>query len=355
MNLVLSTYQKEDCIFLLKDLTDIIEDVSKEEKERKIADGINYSEMITREEFVEKEINEVFLTMLEDEADKLADYIGIISDEAYKQKGNELVLVSLARAGSPVGVLMKHYLKFKYQKDFPHYSISIIRGKGIDENALSYILKNHPNADILFVDGWTGKGSITFELKKSIKAYNEKYGTNIDDQLAVIADPAKKSGIYGTREDICIPIACLNSTVSGLVSRTIHNEGYIGEKDFHGAKFYKHLKREDYSNLFIKKITDCFKKDHSIVVCEKPDEDYVENVIQTMKGNGLLPDDADSTRLKMSIGETSRAMIRRIPKCVYVKNKENPDLRFILYMANKKGVPIYESNTCGYQCVSVIK
>ena len=42
--LVNSTYKKEDCIFLLKDLTNIIPSTSLEEKEKMIANGRNYSE-----------------------------------------------------------------------------------------------------------------------------------------------------------------------------------------------------------------------------------------------------------------------------------------------------------------------
>lgn len=349
-----STYKKEDCIFLLKDLTDVMEEISVEEKEKRIASGVNYSEMISKEDFVSPEINKLFLNMLDDGAEKLADYIGIISDEAFRQKGNDLIIVSLARAGSPIGVLIKRYLKFKYMITVPHYSISIIRGKGIDENALHYILNKHPKGGLLFVDGWTGKGSITSELKKSIKEFNKKYEKNINDTLAVLADPAKKSRIYGTREDVCIPNACLNSTVSGLVSRTIHNPEYIQGKDFHGAKFFEGLKDEDFTNLFIEKIEECFQKNHTVVSFEKPEESYVEDVINYLIAEKVIPCGFDLTKLKLSIGETSRAIIRRKPAGIYVKNMDNPDLRFVLHMARLKQIPVYERNLPGYACISVL-
>ena len=48
--------------------------------------------------------------------------------------------------------------------------------------------------------------------------------------------------LCGTHEDILIPSSCLNSTVSGLVSRTFLREDIIGEKDFHGAVFYEELR-----------------------------------------------------------------------------------------------------------------
>ena len=51
----------------------------------------------------------------------------------------------------------------------PHYSVSIIRDRGIDENALHYIYRTHPEGKIQFVDGWTGKGAISIELTKACR------------------------------------------------------------------------------------------------------------------------------------------------------------------------------------------
>ena len=66
-----------------------------------------------------------------------------------------------------------------------------------------------------------------------------------DSSLAVLADPCGYSNVYGIRDDFLIPSACLNSTVSGLVSRTVLRDDLIGKDDFHGAKFYKELKDVD--------------------------------------------------------------------------------------------------------------
>ena len=45
--------------------------------------------------------------------------------------------------------------------------------------------------------------------------------------MAVLADPGYCTSIYGTREDFLIPSACLNATVSGLISRTVLNDTFI--------------------------------------------------------------------------------------------------------------------------------
>ena len=47
-----------------------------------------------------------------------------------------------------------------------------------------------------------------------------------------IADPAHSVKICSTREDFLIPSACLNSTISGLMTRTVERKDLIGEYDF---------------------------------------------------------------------------------------------------------------------------
>ena len=87
----------------------------------------------------------------------------------------------MARAGTPAGILVKHYIKQKYRLDIPHYSISIIRGRGIDKNAMKYLLQRYQPGQLLFVDGWIGKGAISDELKKRFKRisrYSARYCSN---------------------------------------------------------------------------------------------------------------------------------------------------------------------------------
>ena len=170
--------------------------------------------MISEETPIDSRVIKIFNEILKAKADDLAKYVGIISEAIYCKYSTNSIIVSLARAGSPVGALVKRYLQYQYKVDIPHYSISIIRGKGIDWNALDYIVSRHPLGQIIFVDGWTGKGSISNELLSAIEAYNTARGTSISPNLAVLADPARIEAIAGTREDVCIPNACLNSTIS---------------------------------------------------------------------------------------------------------------------------------------------
>ena len=182
----------------------------------------------------------------------------------------------------------------------------------------------------------------------------EKYNQNIDDSLAVLADPAKKSEIYGTRKDVCIPNACLNSTVSGLVSRTIHNSDYIKDTDFHGAVFFDSLVSQDYSNYFIEKVSSKFKKNHSNVIFEKPELSYVDHVFNTLISKKILDKNFDPTRVKLSIGEVSRSVIRRISSRIFIKNTDDPNVQFVMHMASLKSIPVFKDSICEYSCVSIL-
>ena len=208
-----SSYSEEDVILLLKDITGLVEPQPTEEREKLIQSGKHYSEMLPIEYVPTEKYMNVYNEALENYAKPVADAVGKLSDKIIKLKGKNVVLVSLARAGIPIGILIKRYIRYKYKIDMPHYSISIIRGRGIDDNAMKFLLKEYNAEQLLFVDGWIGKGAILNELRKDIAAYK-----GVSSDIAVIADPANVTELCGTHDDILIPSSCLNSTVSGLVS-----------------------------------------------------------------------------------------------------------------------------------------
>lgn len=201
---------------------------------------------------------ELFHETLQATARRVALAAAVVSEQILSKRGRKLALVSLARAGTPIGVLIRRYIRTYYDRDLTHYSISIIRGKGIDENALKYILRTHPQAEIQFIDGWTGKGAIRKVLIDACNRFEQKYGVKLSDDLAVLADPGRCSATFGTREDFLIPSACLNSTVSGLISRTVLRDDLIGPDDYHGAKFYREWEKEDLTNAFVDAIEPYF-------------------------------------------------------------------------------------------------
>ena len=244
-----SSYSEDDVILLLKDITGMVEPQGTEERERQIQSGRHYSEMLPIEYIPSGEYMEAYRSALEHFSAPTAEATGRLAEKILRKRGKSVVLVSLARAGIPVGILLKHYFRAGYGLDVPHYSISVIRGRGIDDNAVKYLLKRYAAKDLLFVDGWIGKGAIQKELEKSVKPY-----AGLSPELAVLADPAGITGLCGTHEDLLIPSSCLNCTVSGLISRTFLRDDIIGKDDFHGAVYYGEMRDADLSYDFIRHI-----------------------------------------------------------------------------------------------------
>jgi hypothetical protein len=351
----IGSYEEEDVIFLLKDLSGEIKEQGNEEREGYIQSGKHYSEMIPIEHVPTREYMDLFYQSLKKDSEKIAKAVAIVSEIIYKKYKDRIVLVSLARAGTPAGILIKRYLEKKYNVKLPHYSISIIRDRGIDENAILYILKNNHNSKIQFIDGWTGKGAILNELKKACEEFKQKYDIILDNSLAVIADPGYCTDLYGTREDFLLPSACLNSTVSGLVSRTILRKDLIGEYDFHGAKFYKELFKEDVSNYFINQIVNKFEglklNENDLDIDKKIPNLGIEEV-NNIRINFKIE---NVNLVKPGIGETTRVLLRRVPWKILVKDINNKNLEHIKLLAKEKNVEIIKFPLMCYQCCGIIK
>lgn len=342
-----SSYTKDDVIFLLKDITGMVEPQSTEERERCIQSGKHYCEMLPIEYVPSDKYMRVYREAVEAYSGIVASSIGVLADKVIARKGKRVVLVSLARAGTPIGILLKRYIKFKYEADVAHYSVSIIRGRGIDRNAMDYLLTKHSAKDLLFVDGWIGKGAIRNELKKELKEYE---GVSAD--IAVVADPANVTELCGTHEDILIPSACLNCTVSGLVSRTFLRSDIIGEKDYHGAVYYEELENSDLSYEFINAIEQNFKKESKI------EENYVEGLgIDEVRNLAEEYGIDDINLIKPGIGETTRVLLRRVPWKILIdkKYKDSRGLAHIVRLAEEKNIPIEYHDLIHYKTCGIIK
>ena len=329
---VKTSYKPEDVTLLLKDVTGLVEPQPTEERERLIQSGKHYCEMLPIEYVPTQKYMQVYEEALKTYSEPTALAVGRLSDKIIKEKGEGVVLVSLARAGIPIGILIKRYIKMKYALDIPHYSISIIRGRGIDRCALDYIIERHGAKSVLFVDGWIGKGAILGELKKELSAYPD-----VSSDIAVIADPANVTELCGTHDDILIPSSCLNSTVSGLVSRTFLRSDIIKEDDFHGAVYYGELKDSDLSYEFIDAIEAHFKKDCG--ECRPAAEGFGIDEVRGIAAHFGID---DINLVKPGIGETTRVLLRRVPWKVLIDErcKDSDDLAHIIRLAEEKNVPV---------------
>ncbi len=252
-----SSYRGDEVCFLLTDLSGYALELSLDEREQAIQGGRNYAEMLPIEYAPSAEYLALFDALLDQFAAEVAAHVGVVTEMALAARGGRPVLVSLARAGTPVGILMRRWAQFSMDLDLPHYSVSIVRGRGIDTVALDHIVARHDPRDLLFVDGWTGKGAIAAELSEALACYAAAGGPRLSADLAVIADPGHCAALFGTRQDLLVPSACLNSTVCGLVSRTVLND-LIKPGMFHGAKVYSELASADRSAQFLEAVSSQF-------------------------------------------------------------------------------------------------
>ena len=354
------SYRPQDVCFLLKPIN-VAPITNLEEKEFLIQTGQrHYSEMISPESLPDSRYMSLFHNAVDANGERMAhDCLQLASIIATDIAG-EVALVSLARAGTPVGVIVKHLLEQVFDRTCKHYSVSIIRDRGIDFEALDFIRGRHIDQTIVFVDGWTGKGVITQELKQSIAAYNLSHGAMVSPALYVLSDLCGFAHRSATREDYLIPSAILNATVSGLISRSILN-GQIGPGDFHGCVYHEELLENDLSVWFAQKLinlalTACPPKlpvntyDHSLTRTETMEisRKYLEYAM-------LRYQISDINFIKPGIGEATRVLLRRIPKHLIVRDISLPDVFHLLRLAEEKHVFVEEDRTLPYKAVSLIR
>ncbi|WP_406458986.1 phosphoribosyltransferase [Streptomyces sp. NBC_00876] len=356
-----SSYAPDEVGWLLQDLSDTELEAPTEEREEAIqSGGAHYAESLPVEYQPSEQYQDLFKAALDLSAARIARAVGTVTETVLAERGPRPVLVSLARAGTPVGVLMRRWARLRHGTDLPHYAVSIVRGRGIDANALHWLAAHHNPADVVFVDGWTGKGAITRELAAAIAEFEESGGAEgFDPEIAVLADPGGCVRTYGTREDFLIPSACLNSTVSGLISRTVLRADLVGPHDFHGAKFYRELAGSDVSGHFLDTVTDRFGE-----VAAEVDADVKELLTAdrapTWEGWAAVERISeeygihDVNLVKPGVGETTRVLLRRVPWKILAKRGAGTDLEHIRLLAQQRGVPVEEVDELPYTCVGLI-
>lgn len=353
-----SSYLDRDVTLLLKDISGLVTPLPTKEREQLIQSGVHYCEMLPLEYKPTSKYMEAYHFALKTYAKNTADAVCQVAEKIYDsimedfrqedREAPEIVLVSLARAGIPIGILIKRYLEHKYNISVFHYSISIIRDRGIDDNAIHYILNRHHPKSVRFVDGWIGKGAIQRELKQALTPYPE-----LNPTLAVLSDPANITDLCGTHQDILIPSSCLNSTVSGLISRTFLRSDIIGKNDFHGAVFYSELMQEDLSYEFINAIEQHFNYDTKLIDTTPSGITGLSEVEHIAKDFNI----DNINFIKPGIGEATRVLIRRVPWKLLVcpGARQNPLLAHLLQLAEEKEVPVEEYPLQNYIACGIIK
>ena len=354
------SYAPDEVTWLLKDLSHVDLEGDIAEREARIQSGLaHYAESLPIEYQPDAAYRELFDKALAATAGRLAHAVGTVTELLLAERGTDLTLVSLARAGTPIGILIRRWALRHHGLSLPHYAVSIVRGRGIDSAALDYITDQHEPRSVVFVDGWTGKGAIARELSAALAEYAACGGPVLSDDLAVLADPGHCVRTYGTRDDFLIASACLNSTVSGLVSRTVLNETLIGPGEFHGAKFYAELAADDVSNQLLDAVSAEFDTCGDVESAARAvlDTDRTptwagwESVEQVRARYGI----SSVNFVKPGVGETTRVLLRRVPWKVLVRDITADEHAHIRMLAAARNVPVEEVPDLAYSCMGLIK
>jgi len=350
-----SSYTADEVGWLLQDLSEVTLEAPTEEREEAIQrGGAHYAESLPVEYQPSDDYQALFHSALRTSASRIARAVGTVTETVLAERSPRPVLVSLARAGTPVGVLMRRWAQHVHGLDLPHYAVSIVRGRGIDTTALRWLAAHHDPADVVFVDGWTGKGAITRELAQALEDF-----PGFDPRIAVLADPGSCVETYGTRDDFLIPSACLNSTVSGLISRTVLRDDLVGPGDFHGAKFYRELAPTDVSRAFLDAVGARFDE-VAPDVAEAVKELAAADRAPTWEGWAAVERISeeygidDVNLVKPGVGETTRVLLRRVPWKILARRGAGTDLDHVRLLAEQRGVPVEEVDELPYTCVGLI-
>lgn len=355
------SYAAEEVSWLLTDLSHVELEAATADREREIQSGrAHYAESLPVEYQPDQAYRQLFAEVLDQTAARLATAVGVVTELVLAERGRDIVLVSLARAGTPIGILMRRWAMQRHGLTLPHYAVSIVRGRGIDAAALDYLATHHDPSTVVFVDGWTGKGAITRELTEALATYAETSGVVFNPDLAVLADPGHCVRTFGTRDDFLIASACLNSTVSGLVSRTVLNPRLTGPDDFHGAKFYRELRADDQSAAFLDAVTARFgdvgaQVDAQLEALRAADRSPTWSGMATVARIQQQYGIDTSNFVKPGIGETTRVLLRRLPWKIVLRDPDADEHRHIRLLARSRDVPIVTDPELAYACVGLIK
>ena len=359
-------------VTLLLDIVsaDSVNDISPTQKEALIQSGQrHYSDMLTLEKPPSATHEALYNQALAAGKQRMANDVTSLAFSlhqlfhAFVSASQPLILVSLVRAGLPIGVLLQKALSdasASYALASQHYGVSIIRDRGLDPVALQYILQQHPHSPIVFVDGWTGKGAIYGELQRSLAQITDKrqqaqlfhQGDGVIP-LMTLADPAGVAWLSASDDDWLMPASLLNSTVSGLISRTLYREPSDG---LHQAVYYDKLQPWDRSGEFIQTI-DALRQQTPLPT------PLTGKLLPTFTTQSVIDDLAarfaisNRNRIKPTIAEATRAILRRDPECVLVNEMaDGQDTALLRHLCEEKNIQVIaDASIAPYQAVTIIK
>ena len=347
------SYSSAEVQFLLRPMQ--LAPIEVAAKEALIQSGQrHYSEMISHEEPPSEEHMALYAKALTQNSVRMATDVQSLALALNERYNNSIItLVSFVRAGLPLGVLLCRALT-EFGSEAYHYGISIVRDRGIDTVALEAIIKEHGSESIVFVDGWTGKGAIANEIRCSL-IDDTRFPE--DPRLVVLADPCGMAWLAASQEDWIIPSGILGATVSGLISRSIWPQ----DNGLHGCVVYDYLQEHDVTRDFIDTI-ERHRLQLPPQVAARPwgseqREQLQANALAVINGLAARFGITNYNQIKPGIAEATRAVLRRVPERVLVRNCDDQDVQLLKHLTDRAGIEIEEVGAAlgPYRAVTIIR
>jgi hypothetical protein len=227
-------------------------------------------------------------------AQKLASLIAINMDPS------RIVFASILRAGVPIADWLCQLLPGACAG-----AVSLFTGLGVDSQALQALQAEHAGRKVIFVDGWTGRGGVAFELRRR--------GLG---PLAVLVDPWAVADFAGTMEDVLCPSACFTGTATLGFSRTFKVDD---TQMFNSYLFPMKYCRPDVVSAWQAQVPD-----FSAATADRSHRTrfYIE------------------TNLRLHSNEVCRALINAAPTEIFFADAAECDDALLLELAEWRGVPV---------------
>ncbi len=237
------------------------------------------------------------IEVIQDAAQKLATNIN-----RWQQDNEKLLFVAILRAGVPIADWLSQLLPGSKVA-----SLSLFVGLGIDHVALAQLKRDNPGRDIVFVDGWTGRGGVAREIGKLNSG-----------PLAVLIDPWGWADFSGAQEDIFCYSACFTGLATLGFSRTFFIDN---QNCFSAYRFpHSHLRTE--------------------VIHAWQQSSPKQSTNHTPVDTGQFYKD---TSLRIHSNEVCRALINATPNTLLFANSQqyvNENFELLLALAERRKVSI---------------
>ena len=271
---------------------------------------------------------------------------------AETERKERIILISLARAGVPIGALLQGTLQ-RLKINSQHYVISLVLDRGLDTRALLYLREHEPNSTVFFVDGWTGKGAVSDELEQSLQTFQRAFNLESSEplgrppRLVVLSDLAGRAWCAINGEDDLIPSSLLGAPICGLLGRPQLVLSNHPLWDRHMCPHWRHLCVWDQSRAHLKGLLPLVYRsltqsstEHSSPICWGEDERMaqqrrIQKLIHRVSSHPLYQ---RLGQIKPGIAEASRAVWRRAPAHVWIRDPHDPRCAPLMYWIAQKHI-----------------